>query len=115
MHTRGPERNIIPWCEKRKISVVSYTPFAQKRPSPAGTVGGDMLNEIARKYEATPRQIILAFLVHQHNVITIPKSADVAHTIENAAAGEIELSAKDIDRLDQAFPAPARDVALQMI
>jgi len=32
LHTRGPERNIIPFCEQRKIAVVGYTPFAQKTP-----------------------------------------------------------------------------------
>jgi len=90
-------------------------PLPKKRPLPSGTVGGDVLNEIAKKYEATPRQIILAFLVRQHNVLTIPKSADVGHTIENAGGGEIELSARDLDRLDLAFPAPARDVALQVL
>jgi diketogulonate reductase-like aldo/keto reductase len=115
LHTRGPERNIIPMCEKNKIAVVGYTPFAQRSPAKPGTVGGDLLIELAEKYDATQRQIILAFLVRSDNLFTIPKSADIGHTTENAGAGEIELSDKDISRLEEAFPAPAKDVALQMI
>jgi len=37
-------------------------------------------------------------------LFTIPKAGRAAHVAENAAAGDLALSAEDVRRLDAAFP-----------
>jgi diketogulonate reductase-like aldo/keto reductase len=112
---RGIERRLIPYCADNNIAVVGYTPFGQRALPGARTAGGAALDAVATKHGATMRQVVLAFLVRQDNLFTIPKSAVPEHTRENAGAGALGLDAEDIDRIDQAFPAPQRDVPLAML
>jgi len=88
------------------------SPFGSGRFPGARSPGGRLLAEIARAHGATPRQVALAFLVRRAGVFTIPKAARVEHALENAAAGELTLSAEEEARLDRAFPRgrPGRGV-----
>jgi diketogulonate reductase-like aldo/keto reductase len=115
LFTRAPERQLMPFCTKHKIAVVAYTPFAQKKPPQPGTITGDLLQDIADKHNATVSQVILAFLVRDENVFTIPKAAEQEHVIENAGAGKFKLTDNDIRRISDAFPAPDRDIPLQTL
>ncbi|CAN5456655.1 aldo/keto reductase [soil metagenome] len=112
--TRGPERQLMPLCATKKIAIVAYTPFGEKRIPEKGTEGGDILQEIADKHGTTIRQILLSFTVHDPNVFTIPKAAKEQHVTENAGAGKVILTAEDIHQIDQAFPAPKNPVSLEM-
>jgi diketogulonate reductase-like aldo/keto reductase len=104
LRERAIEHAVIPWCEKQGVAVVAYSPFGQMAsPSPA-TPGGKTLAEVASAHGATPRQIELAFLTRSESVFAIPKASKVAHAEENAGAGDIELTAKEIGLLDAAFP-----------
>lgn len=102
LNSRGPEHAVIPEAQKHKIAVVAYTPFGRSR-FPRGKAAG-VLDEIARKHDATPRQVILAFLTHEPNVFTIPKASHVEHVRENAAAADLVLDEADIAVIDAAFP-----------
>lgn len=54
-------------------------------------------------------------MISHQGVMAIPKAATVAHVEENAAALNIALTAEDLSRLDKAFPAPGRKVALDVV
>ena len=103
---RSVEEHEFPYCRERGIAIVGYTPFG--RGDWADRPGAHVLEEIARKHSATPRQIILAFLTRDPIAFTIPKAASVAHTEENAAAGHLRLDATDLAAIDKAFPARRR-------
>ncbi len=62
-----------------------------------------------------PAQVALAWVLRRDGVIAIPKAASAEHVRQNRQALEIALDAEDIAALDQAFPAPARKVALEML
>jgi diketogulonate reductase-like aldo/keto reductase len=112
---RTIENSVIPWCEQHKVAVVAYSPFGHSRfPSPH-TPGGRVLAEIGAAHNATPRQVALSFLVHRTSVFAIPKAADLDHIEENAAAGDLHLSADEIARIDAAFPRPRRKGSLPML
>jgi diketogulonate reductase-like aldo/keto reductase len=115
LQTRAPEKQLIPFCKQRGIAVVSYTPFAQQRLPGKGTTPGDILHEIAEMHEATVSQVILAFLVRDSNVFTIPKAAHKDHVLDNAKAGDLRLSLEEIEAISTAFPAPRRSVPLQTL
>jgi diketogulonate reductase-like aldo/keto reductase len=108
LEERTIEHAVIPWCVARGIAVVGYSPFGSGRFPGARTRGGRVLAEIAAAHGATPRQVALAFLVRARGVFTIPKAARAAHVAENARAGELVLSADDVERLDAAFPRGRR-------
>ena len=112
---RGIERNLIPLCSEREIAVVGYSPFGHGDfPAPA-TPGGRALAQIAQRYGRTPRQVVLNFLTRQAGVFAIPKASDPEHARENSGGAGWTLGSQDIETIEQAFPAPTRDVPLGML
>src|SRR5665213_3600166 len=76
---------------------------------------GEVLATIAKAHGASPRRIALAFLTRDANVLAIPKASSEGHAADNAAAGEIVLSADEIAALDEAFPREAKSRSLPML
>ena len=112
LNERAIEHAVIPWCEKHKVAVVAYSPLGHgKFPGPR-SAGGRMLKEIAEPHDATPRQVALQFLVRRPGLFAIPKASTPEHTLENAGTGDFQLSAADLERIDQAFPPGPRPVRL---
>jgi diketogulonate reductase-like aldo/keto reductase len=107
---RGIEYDLLPWCARRAIPVMAYSPLEQRR-----LLGDATLGRIAARHSATPAQIALAWVLRQGRVIAIPKAASAAHVRQNHASLEIRLEADDIAALDAAFRPPLRKVPLQML
>ncbi len=115
LEERAIEHEILPWCEQRNIAVVGYSPFGSNRfPSPS-SAGGRVLASIGDTHRTTPRQVALAFLTRSPSPFAIPKSGNVKHTEENAAAGALTLSKGEIDRIDGAFRLGPRRRSLPTI
>jgi diketogulonate reductase-like aldo/keto reductase len=110
---RSIEHAVIPWCERNGVAVVAYTPFGQGAFPTANTPRGRVLAEIAAAHDATPRQVVLAWLARRSFVI--PKASSAAHAAENARAGNIELGDEDAKRIDQTFPRGAKPRGLPML
>ena len=115
LRERGIEHALIPYCEQHGIAVVAYTPFGPGGFPGPRSAGGRALAEIARAHGATPRQVALRFLVRREALFAIPKASRVAHVVENAGAGELELDADALARLDAAFPRGPRPRELPMV
>jgi aryl-alcohol dehydrogenase-like predicted oxidoreductase len=60
-------------------------------------------------------QIMLAFLLARPGVIPIPRTGRAEHTLQNARAAEIRLSAEELALLDKAFAPPQRKVRLEIV
>jgi diketogulonate reductase-like aldo/keto reductase len=112
---RGIERHILPYCTKRGIAVVGYSPFGHGNfPSPPSP-GARVLAEIAERYGRTPRQMALNFLTRHPSVFTIPKAGRPEHVKENSGGAGWDMTADDLIAIDRAFPAPHFDAPLEMI
>jgi diketogulonate reductase-like aldo/keto reductase len=108
LEERAIEHAVLPFCEQHGIAVVAYSPFGSGRfPSPRSR-GGRALAEIAEARGATPYQIALAFLTRRPSLFAIPKASQARHALDNAAAGDIELTDAEVARLDEAFPVGRR-------
>jgi len=108
--SRGVERRLIPWCAERRVAVMAYSPFyhGRMKTSPA-------LKEVAARHGVKPHAVAIAWTLRQENVVCIPKAANPDHVRANAAALGLELSAEDLAALDAAYPAPGRDVPLDIL
>jgi diketogulonate reductase-like aldo/keto reductase len=107
---RGIEFDLLPWSQKRGIPIMAYSPVEQGR-----ILGNTALGEVARRLDATPAQVALAWTLRRKGVVAIPKAASVAHVRENAKALDLRLDAQALAALDKAFPAPESPRALEMI
>ena len=107
---RSPEWDLVPWCRERGIAIKAYTPLGQR-----SLLRDRTLAEIARRRNATPAQVALAWLLRQEGMIVIPKAARLEHVRDNRGALDVVLTAEDRSALDRAFPPPKGKSALGML
>jgi len=107
---RGPEFDLIPRMAAHGMPLMAYSPIEQGRLPRSSA-----LQAVARKHEASPFQIALAWLLHQPGVIPIPKASRAEHVRENHRALEIRLDLEDLATIDAEFPSPKRKRPLEMI
>jgi diketogulonate reductase-like aldo/keto reductase len=107
---RGVEWDLLPWCREHRVPVMAYSPIEQAR-----MLDKPALTQLAARRGVTPAQLALAWLLHQENVVVIPKAGSLEHVRENAAALDIALSAELLGDLDRAFPPPTGKRSLAML
>jgi diketogulonate reductase-like aldo/keto reductase len=101
---RGPEAQLMPYCERESIAVVGYTPFGRGRFPRREAEASGVLGRIAASHGKTVRQVILNFLTRQPNAFAIPKASRVEHVEENAGAAGWRLTPEEAAAIDAAFP-----------
>jgi diketogulonate reductase-like aldo/keto reductase len=99
--TVNMESKIIPYCQKNNMVVIAYQPLAGGQLARPGI---KMLDDLAEKYDKTPAQIAINWLISKPNIVTIPKAANLEHVRQNLGAIGWRLSGKDMHRLDREFP-----------
>ena len=107
---RGAEFDLLPWCARRGVDVMAYSPLDE-----GALAAHPALRGIAERIGATPAQVALAWLLRDQRVAVIPKASSVEHVRDNAAARGIALDAEALAALDAAFPPPRRKRALEII
>jgi diketogulonate reductase-like aldo/keto reductase len=110
LRRRGIEAGLLPWCRKRAIPIMAYSPFEQGR-----LLRDRTLTAVAIRHRATTAQIALAWVLRQADMMVIPKSSTEAHVQENRAALDIELSAQDLAELAKTFPPPKERRPLELL
>lgn len=69
----------------------------------------EVLQGVARRHDATPEQISLAWLLEQPNVAAIPRSSSADHIRSNFRASEIRLDDEDRRKIDE-LPGDKRQI-----
>jgi diketogulonate reductase-like aldo/keto reductase len=83
---RGIEYDLLPWCERRSVPVMAYSPIEQ------GLVLHDRaLRRVAAAHGALPAQMAIAWAIRRPSVLTIPK-AWAGRTSRRTAARSIYAS-----------------------
>jgi len=113
--SRGIEYDLLPWCQQQSMPVMAYCPLAQAGRLRTGLFNHLVVNAVAKEYNVTAAQVLLAWVIRHRGVMAIPKASSVQHVEENAGALNISLSAEAITQLDAAFPAPKQKTALDVV
>lgn len=88
---------VLNYAEANHLAFIPWTPLDTGK-----LARGEQLQAIAKRYEASPAQIALAWLLKRSDVILpIPGTSSTQHVVDNIAAQDIELSQADFDTLDQ--------------
>ncbi len=99
---RGRERDVIPYCQQRQITVMAFKPLG--RPSQnSGLPYDEFLRGIGQKYDKTAAQVALNWLICKKPIIVIPKATNLAHLEENGGAMGWRLSSEDIEAISGHF------------
>ncbi|MBY5457979.1 aldo/keto reductase [Rhizobium leguminosarum] len=89
--------DVLDYCAKHNIGFIPWYPLA------AGDLAkpGSLLDTIAKKHNAAPSQIALAWVLRRSPVmLPIPGTSKVKHLEENVAAVDITLSNEEFSALD---------------
>lgn len=92
------ENGVLDYCQQNDVLLTAYSPVKR-----LDARSKRALQAVAQARGVTPAQIALAWVISQPRVITIPKSADPGHQAENLAAGDIELTAEEMDQLNRSI------------
>jgi aryl-alcohol dehydrogenase-like predicted oxidoreductase len=133
--TRTVEAEVLPTARELGIGVVPWAPLGSGFLTGRVTALGDgdfrrhhprfqgenlrrntdrfaPLGDLARSRGITPAQLALAWLLHQGpDVVPIPGTRTPARVDENAAAAAVQLTAGDLERIDEIAPPGAAEGA----
>lgn len=107
---RGTEFDLIPWCVKRNIPLMAYSPIEQGR-----ILKNNNLQKLAKNLGIAPSILALAWVIHQQLMIAIPKTSSIAHLKENIKAADLKLDQNVLQALDQIFTPPTKKIPLEVI
>jgi pyridoxine 4-dehydrogenase len=94
----------LDYCTANQIIFIPWYPLAKN--ALAGKL--DVIGQMAKKYEATPNQIAIAWLLKRSPIILpIPGTSKVQHFEENMQAINIKLTDEDFELLANAYKAVA--------
>jgi aryl-alcohol dehydrogenase-like predicted oxidoreductase len=132
--TREIEQEVLPTCRELGIGFVAYSPLGRglltgkittldaladndsRRRHPRFQGENldrnlDLVSRVTRLASdkgVTPAQLALAWLLHRgEDIVPIPGTTKITRLEENAAAADLELSAADLDHLEEVAPVGA--------
>ncbi len=104
--TERKSEDVLDHCVREGFGFIPWFPIAAgKLAEPGGPV-----DEIAKKYDASPAQVALAWLLARSQVmLPIPGTSSVAHLEENLAAARLQLTRDEVETLTAAHPDSSED------
>jgi aryl-alcohol dehydrogenase-like predicted oxidoreductase len=125
------DNGVVDWCAAHGAAFIPYAPLGRGYLTGELTAGSiddadfrtrnprftrealehnlgivERVQDVAARHDATPGQVALAWTLAQgHHVIPIPGTKRHEYLVENAAAAQLVLTARDLADLD-ALPAP---------
>ncbi len=96
-HTFLYQKELLKYSHEKDIQIEAYSPIAK-----AKFLENDLLQTLAKKYDKTAAQIMLAWALN-HDLVVIPKSEYEGRILENADIF-FEISDQDMEKLDNISP-----------
>ena len=107
---RGAEFDLLPLMAEHHMPVMAYSPIGQ-----GALPSSPNLLAVARRHDATPFQVALAWVLRDPQVIAIPKAGTAAHVADNRRALDLSLTSEDLSAIDADFPPPTHKTRLAML
>lgn len=95
------QKQLINYCQERGIAVTAMSTFSHFRSNEPRleVVDNLIVQEIAKKYNKSPYQVVLRWLIQQ-NIIVIPKTWDHKHLKENIDLDDFSLTIEEMEMID---------------
>ncbi len=94
LHPQLNQPELRAYCDEHDIQLEAWSPLARGK-----FFDDPIIQELSKKYEKTPAQIILRW-DYQHGGVSIPKSSSKQRQAENANIFDFELSAHEMNKLE---------------
>ncbi len=95
--TARDSEEVLKKCEEEGMGFIPWFPLD------AGGIARDAIEDGARKHDASPMQVALAWLLaHSPATLPIPGTSSTAHLEENVEAAALRLDDEDLSKLEEA-------------
>lgn len=95
LSNRYVEPEILPYCEKERLTLIAYSPLAR------GQISNSIHRELLQKLGMTPAQVMLNWVTRNEQVVAIPKAASISHLEENVSSVSTRFTAAEYDQLSK--------------
>lgn len=112
--SRGIEFDLLPWLREKRVVMMAYCPVAQGGALQKRLLSNPVVMEIAQAHHIGVVQVLLAFAMYQPDIVAIPKAATAMHVKENAHVLNVKLDERELQLLNEQFPAPDHKVPLDI-
>jgi diketogulonate reductase-like aldo/keto reductase len=104
---RDPELSgLLDHCQDNDVLLEAWRPVQYGQ---LATGDDALLSQLSLKYQKTPVQIALNWLISQENVITLAKTSSLEHLQENFGALNWQMETEDIEKLRKEYPGQIRE------
>jgi len=88
--------SLVDLCEQEQLAFLPWAPIQDME-------GREAVTRVAQRHEATPHQVVLAWLLARSpSILPIPGTGSVPHLEDNVAAASVELSREEVNELTAA-------------
>jgi len=102
LKSREPQcSGLLNYCQQNNTLLIAYRPIQKGALAEKGI---PIIDKLCKKYNKTPAQIAINWLISQKNVITLSKSSNFKHLKENLGAINWEMEQEDVDYISQKYP-----------
>ena len=93
------EQGVLKYCQENDILLVAWRPL-QKGMLPKSP----LIDNLSKKYNKTPSQIAVNWLISQDHVVTLSKTSNLQHLHENLGAIGWTMEPNDVELIRKDFP-----------
>jgi len=98
-HPYLQQTELIEFCQSKGIHVTAYSPLGSQMEGSVNLLADPVLNEIAKKHNKTPSQVVLQWNLLRH-ISVIPKACSLDHMKENLEVFDFQLTSDEIRQIE---------------
>jgi diketogulonate reductase-like aldo/keto reductase len=98
---RTMERDLLPFCRENNVTVIAYSPLANRFQKLIDADQANVLEKVARMTNRSKAQVALNWCVSKPGVVAIPKTESIQHVVENCQASGWRLTDEQMALLDE--------------
>lgn len=89
------QKELLDFCRKNNIALTAYSPLGR-----GADFNNDVIKELSKKYDKTPAQLILKWLIDK-DIAAIPKASSKSHIEENFNIFDWDFPQEAREKIDQ--------------
>ena len=113
LQSRGIDFDLLPRQKQAGITTIGCSPYGSGSGKSIKLT--PELTDLAKSKGISTHQLLLAWVLRNGDVLSIPRTGEASHMAENIAAADVTFSPDELDLFDQAFPMPRHHVPLEII
>lgn len=111
---RGIEYDLLPYMNQHQMPLMAYSPVVKGKFGRFNSQQQKILEEVAFNHQATIQQILISWSIRGGNTISIPKSSNPDHMMDNIRAAHINLTNDELGKIDTVFHKPTSKESLAL-